>query len=345
MSLKEYFKLCQENGFTEETHKKQLSGYLHDLGVCLHFQENPLLNNTLILKPTWATDAVYKVLDNKAVIANWGRFDQSTLQEIWKDEQYCYVRGELLELMKKFYLCYEIPNQKNHYISPQLLNTDSPSYEWQKDNNLLLRYKYEFMPKGIISQLIVEMHHYIADEYTLVWKTGVVLEKDNAKAEVIEYYGKREIHVRALGEGKKELLSIISGHLDDITQSYKGLKGKYQKLVPCNCIECAGTQNPHFFQYANLQKRVEKKQTKLQCDKSYEYVDAYKLLYDIEPEYKIIGDKYIIKGDYINGNKVDTKVDINGDENQVPIALGERSTATSTQAPEKRGFLNNWSNL
>ena len=75
------------------------------------------------------------------------------------------------------------------------------------------------MPKGIISQLIVKMHHCIADEYTLVSKTGVVLEKDKAKAEVIEYYGKREIHVRALGEGKKELLSIISGHLDDITQS------------------------------------------------------------------------------------------------------------------------------
>lgn len=282
MSLKEYFQLCQENGFTEEAHKKQLSGYLHDLGVCLHFQENPLLNNTLILKPTWATDAVYKVLDNKAVIANWGRFDQSTLQEIWKDEQYCYVRGGLLELMKSFNLCYEIPNQKNHYISPQLLNAKKPDYQWQEANNLLLRYKYEFMPKGIISQLIVKMHHCIADEYTLVWKTGVVLEKDKAKAEVIEYYGKREIHVRALGEGKKELLSIISGHLDDITQSYKGLKGKYQKLVPCNCTQCVGTQTPHFFQYANLQKRRDDGKFTVECDKSYLEVNVLKLLEDIE---------------------------------------------------------------
>ncbi|MEN9374359.1 MAG: hypothetical protein RIR79_1911 [Pseudomonadota bacterium] len=282
MSLKDYFKLCQENGFTEEAHKKQLSGYLHDLGVCLHFQDNPLLNNTLILKPTWATDAVYKVLDNKSVIANWGRFNQSTLQEIWKDEQYCYVRGELLELMKNFNLCYEIPNQKNHYISPQLLSAEKPTYQWQEANNLLLRYKYEFMPKGIISQLIVKMHHCIADEYTLVWKTGVVLEKDNAKAEVIEYYGKREIHVRALGEGKKELLSIISGHLDDITQSYKGLKGKYQKLVPCNCTQCVGTQTPHFFQYANLQKRRDDGKFKIQCDKSYQEVSVLKLLDDIK---------------------------------------------------------------
>ena len=325
MSLKDYFKLCQDNGFTEEKHKKQLSGYLHDLGVCLHFQDNPLLNNTIILKPTWATDAVYEVLDNKEVIANWGRFDQSTLQEIWKDEQYCYVRGELLELMKNFNLCYEIPNQQHHYISPQLLSADKPNYQWQEASNLLLRYKYEFMPKGIISQLIVKMHHCIADEYTLVWKTGVVLEKDKAKAEVIEYYGKREIHVRALGEGKKELLSIISGHLDDITQSYKGLKGKYQKLVPCNCTQCSGTQEPHFFEYINLQRRVEKRKTTLECEKSYEDVDACKLLYDIE----------------LSPAKLESiiNVHVNGNENKVSIASGDDNTITSNQPPEKRGFL------
>lgn len=182
--------------------------------------------------------------------------------------------------MKSFNLCYEIPNQKNHYISPQLLSADKPNYQWQEDNNLLLRYKYEFMPKGIISQLIVKMHHCIADGYTLVWKTGVVLEKDKAKAkaEVIEYYGKREIHVRALGDGKKELLSIISGHLDDITQSYKGLKGKYKKLVPCNCTQCSGTQNPHFFQYANLQNRRDKGKIFIECEKSYKKVEVFKLL-------------------------------------------------------------------
>ena len=113
IDLKDYFKLCQENGFEKEVDKLQLSGYLHDLGVCLHFQDDELLRKTLILKPTWATDAVYKVLDNRQVITNFGRFDKQDLATIWQDEQYSDLRGELLALMQKFKLCFEIPNSNS----------------------------------------------------------------------------------------------------------------------------------------------------------------------------------------------------------------------------------------
>ena len=39
ISLQEYLDICEANGFTELDKKLQLSGYLHDLGVCLHFQD------------------------------------------------------------------------------------------------------------------------------------------------------------------------------------------------------------------------------------------------------------------------------------------------------------------
>ena len=47
-------------GSHELQDKLQLSGYLHDLGVCLHFQDDLILKNTIILKPEWGTAAVYK---------------------------------------------------------------------------------------------------------------------------------------------------------------------------------------------------------------------------------------------------------------------------------------------
>ena len=50
ISLEEYLQICQANGITERKYKLQLSGYLHDLGVCLHFQDDPLLNKTLRLR-------------------------------------------------------------------------------------------------------------------------------------------------------------------------------------------------------------------------------------------------------------------------------------------------------
>ena len=128
ITLQEYFNICNNNQITRRENKFQLSKYLHDLGVCLHFQdeEDSLLYKTVILKPEWGTDAVYKVLDNKQVINNQGEFTRNDLKNIWCEDKYFSMRGELLELMKKFQLCYEIPSNKNTFIAPQLLKNNQP---------------------------------------------------------------------------------------------------------------------------------------------------------------------------------------------------------------------------
>ena len=113
-------------------------------------------------------------------IRNLGRFTKSDLQNIWSEEQYSYMQDELLELMMKFKLCYQIPNTQDTYIAPQLLTKIKPDYSWDKNNNLILRYTYEFMPKGIITQFIVVMHQDI-DKQQNVWRSGVVLHKEILK--------------------------------------------------------------------------------------------------------------------------------------------------------------------
>ena len=50
IGVEEYLDICANNGFTALKDKLQLSGYLHDLGVCLHFQDDALLKRTVILK-------------------------------------------------------------------------------------------------------------------------------------------------------------------------------------------------------------------------------------------------------------------------------------------------------
>ena len=286
IDLKEYFDICQQNGFEKEADKLQLSGYLHDLGVCLHFQDDELLHKTLILKPTWATDAVYKVLDNRQVISNFGRFNKDDLADIWQDEQYTTMRGELLALMLNFKLCFEIPNQAKHYIAPQLLDNNASDYSWQVQDNLLLRYQYEFMPKGLVSQFIVVMHEHIADDYSLLWKSGVVLEKEQTQAEIIEYYGKREIHIRVSGQQKKELLNIVSYELDKINNSYERLKDKCKKLIPCCCSDCSNSQQTYFYNDATLRKFRKDRQERIQCQSSYQMVSVLALIEDSELAFK-----------------------------------------------------------
>ncbi|WP_375472488.1 COR domain-containing protein, partial [uncultured Nostoc sp.] len=280
ISLEEYLNICDQHGFTKQEDKLQLSDYLHDLGVCLHFQDDDFLIKTVILKPTWGTDAVYKVLDNPQVIKKLGKFDRNDLKNIWHENKYANMRPELLRLMMKFKLCYEIPSRPGTYIAPQLLSVNQPDFNWDESNNLILRYKYDFMPKGILTRFIVEMHSDI-EQQTLVWKTGVVLAKDQTRAEVIEHYNQREIKVRVAGKHKKERLAVIIHELEKIHNSYERLQ--YQTLVPCNCESCKDSQTPHFYRRDVLYKFQENNRDQIQCQDSGDMVDVRRLIDDVLP--------------------------------------------------------------
>ncbi|MEG4320267.1 MULTISPECIES: COR domain-containing protein [unclassified Microcoleus] len=202
IEVSEFYDICAQQGFdkSDKPAMLSLSKYLHDLGIILHFQKNSdnkksILLNWVILRPEWATNAVYKVTDNEQVIANCGYFTDENLSEIWSEEEYDNLHDELLQLMKNFKLC-ATKSRPGHYIAPQRLPVEKPDYPWDDTDNLIVRYEYTFMPKGIITSLIVQMHDLIED---IVWREGVVLTDGCAKAEVIENYHKKEICIRVSG--------------------------------------------------------------------------------------------------------------------------------------------------
>jgi internalin A len=301
MSLDEYIALCQKHGFTERKDSLQLSGYLHDLGVCLHFQDDALLRKTVILKPEWGTSAAYKVLDNPRVIRNLGRFTRADLADIWEAPEFADMRDELVQLMMKFQLCYQIPGSPDTYIAPQLLTENQPDYTWDGCDNLLLRYTYQFMPKGILSRFIVVTHPMIADQ-CCVWKSGVVLEKDQIRAEVIEHYGRREIRIRVAGKHKKEMMTIVTYELDNIHDSYNRLK--YDKLIPCNCAVCRAGQEPHFYPFEVLRKFTEDRRDLIQCHKSYEMVNVWGLIDDFADRARFLEERDAVERRVLDESQV-----------------------------------------
>jgi internalin A len=286
ISQDEFLILCDTHGFKRRQDKLQLSGYLHDLGVFLHFQDDPVLKHVVILKPEWGTAAVYKALDTSKVRASLGCFTQTDLSAIWADAQYTDMHDELLQLMMKFKLCYEIPHRPKTYIAPQLLSPNQPKYDWDDTNNLLLRYHYEFMPKGMLTRFIVEMHKLIDSE--LVWKEGVILKDENARAEVIETYYKNEIRIRIAGKFKKPLLENIRHEFRKIHDSYNKPEDpperhrlRYQEFIPCNCSVCKGTQTPFSYSLDRLQQRLKNDRYQIECDISYEMVKVRSLIDDV----------------------------------------------------------------
>ncbi len=327
ISLEEYLNICEKNGFTRLEDKVQLSGYLHDLGVCLHFQEDPLLRKIVILKPKWGTDAVYKALDNKKVIQNLGKFTRTDLANIWNASEYDNMHNELLQLMINFKLCYQISGYRDVFIAPQLLTENQPVYDWDEKDNIILRYSYEFMPKGILTQFIVAMHKHIVDQ-KLVWKSGVVLEKDQTRAEIVEYYGKREIQIRVNGLNKRDFMAVIVYQLDSIHASYNRLK--FAKLIPCNCEFCKKISDPHFYSFETLRKFASDRQNYIQCQKSYEMVDVWGLLDNVistEASQRERG-----------GSKADDKFVFQGTVEQVVIQQAQSGSLTIQQSQNGDGM-------
>ena len=67
-----YLELCAENEVSDETSQRTLIGFLHDLGVVLHFQDDPRLEALGILNPQWVTNGVYKILNSHTLFQNKG---------------------------------------------------------------------------------------------------------------------------------------------------------------------------------------------------------------------------------------------------------------------------------
>jgi internalin A len=299
ISVEEYYTLCKTNGLKDRQEMLNISKYLHDLGICLHFQTDPVLKHRVILNPTWATNAVYRITENKSIQAKNGCFTTTDLATIWGDAQYAQMHDELLQLMtiKNFGICYPIRNLPNTYIAPSLLSLEKPIYIWNETENLILSYEYEFMPRGILTRFIVEMHNLIEScpapapaTSQLVWKNGVILTDSRARAEVIEFDDKRAIRIRVVGFQKKTLLDCIRHEFDKIHRALPRLK--YEELIPCNCPKCENNQTPYTYSLDVLREFLRNGDFEIQCQKGRKMVNVRRLIDDvIEPIREDIRDK------------------------------------------------------
>jgi C-terminal of Roc, COR, domain/Ras of Complex, Roc, domain of DAPkinase/TIR domain/Leucine rich repeat len=279
ISAADFFGICEANGFTDREDMRQLGGYLHDLGICLFFQDDALLSKTVILKPEWGTTAVYRVLDDPKVGHALGVFTRADLRRIWSDATYEPMRDELLQLMVKFQLCFQVPGSDT-YIAPQLLAPSQPAYHWDESDNLTLRYEYDVMPKGIVRRLIVALHYQIAPG-DLLWRSGAVFEYEGSAAEVIEVYRRRLLTIRIRGGDPRVLLGLIDHALGIIHRSYPGIKVK--KFMPCDCATCAASSEPTMFEVGEL-KEFAQAGAGIQCRRSRGLRDPVELLRLLSPD-------------------------------------------------------------
>ncbi len=270
----EFKEICKSEGL-DEKQSDILDGYLHDLGVIIHFRDRVELKNMVILKPEWATDAVYKILDFKSVRQGEGVLLHSELDRIWDSAEYPPdIHPELLKLMERFELSYELPDRKSHLVA-ELLPSTSPEFEWDETDNLRFYYRYDFLPPGVMPRFVVRAHQdleKIGRGQRLQWREGAVLKIQQTKAVIKMRRLERLIEIKIHGLQKREMLAIIRNHFAHINSSIRKIKIKQE--IPCNCsLACA-----KIWEYNDLLRLEGKAIAELVCDKSGQKVAISKLL-------------------------------------------------------------------
>lgn len=252
INLQEYAEICEKNGFPKESEKQlELMNYLHSLGICLYLQDDPLLKKTIILKPAWFINAIYKVLENRNIIEQLGQFHKDDLKNIWSEEKYKNMHDELLQLMTKFQFCYKIPKSDGEYIIPQLLREKKIDYEWNDKGNLYITYIYEFMPKSIILQVLGTMYEFCYEQ-KYIWRHGIILKKYSTKAEIIEDFDRSMITIRIKGKRQKKLFDFIMDTFEKIHKHYEKLK--FDTYVSCRCKNCKRSLEKYLYKYRRIKK-------------------------------------------------------------------------------------------
>ena len=295
--------ICTEKGVKEPQSRADLSQWLHDLGVILHFHEDPALADFIVLNPQWAANAVYEIMRHPEVVKNQGRFNRKMLRDVWNATGFSDgEQARLLNLMLKdnFEVCFTAREQERDiYIAPQLLPGQRPSaYEWKTVKSALrYTYQYPFMPNGIIGRLIIRMHEHLEshEERKIVWEKGAVLTKDGCRAQILETEdpsdGRKLIKIEVQGErmeDRKNVLRDIRQELDGIhRRSFPALK-VFQK-IPCSCSVCAVAAAPHEYDFDDLKDR---KKPTIECPKSTIDIPVRQLLDGVFPnEHVAFGEK------------------------------------------------------
>lgn len=84
--------------------------------------------------------------------------------------------------MERFEPCYRLPDSRpTTWLAPQLLPSIPEALNiWASIDDLVLSYRYGFLPKELISRLIVRMHRYVKHP-ELAWTNGAFFEREDTQ--------------------------------------------------------------------------------------------------------------------------------------------------------------------
>lgn len=219
-----FTQICYQEGIKEEAEQEALRSALHCLGIALNYREDSRLKETSVLNPEWVTKGIYSVLNAKQLAEGHGELQVDSLQQILPGDSYPKDKHLfLLELMRKFSLCFAFSDKEERYLIPELLGKEEPGIteEFKPSFCLNFEYQYGILPEGFIPRFIVRSH--VLSRNQARWRSGVILAHEDCKALVKAESEDRKVIIRVKGgnaSARRNLLAIIRYDIDSINAEF-----------------------------------------------------------------------------------------------------------------------------
>jgi internalin A len=235
LSFEQFEEVCRNHGESDAAAHADLAGYLHDLGIALNFKDDPRLRETHVLNPHWVTGGIYRILNAKILASRKGVLHLTDLPDILPTDSYPRkMHMFLLDLMRKFKLCFPLPDNSDHYLVPELLDKQQPQEAdlFSATTCLGFEYHYPILPEGLLPQFIVRSH--VMSEGQPRWRSGVILQFEGCRALVKADVSDKRVQVLVDGpvKNRRRLLAVIRSDFDRIHTSISELKPKEMVRVP-----------------------------------------------------------------------------------------------------------------
>jgi len=243
LSFDEYRRFCEEQGEQDSKAQEALAGYLHNLGIVLNYKDDPRLQDKHVLNPHWVTGGIYKILNSEKLEQQKGEIRLNELSEILDPEEYpSDMRRFILDLMKRFELCFSFPDDDTHHLVPELLDKQEPqaTAAFRPGECLNFQYHYPVLPEGLLPRFIVRTR--ALSEGLARWRSGVILKFEGNRALVKGDLQDKQVFINVSGplDGRRRLLAVIRSDFERIHRDIRNLKpqemvplpGKPETLVP-----------------------------------------------------------------------------------------------------------------
>jgi len=237
LSDEDYVKICEENDVKDPAQQQTLLRRLADLGTVVSFPDDIKLSELTVLNPEWATDGIYRVVTNEPLREErHGQLKRGDLRNILPKERWPKAKhlNYLLDLMQKFELCFDLEEESNTVLVPELLRDETPLLsDWDAANCVVFLYKYLVLPHGVLPRFITRTHPLSRGRDR--WRTGVVLGDDGAEALVKADYDANQVSIWVRGahaDARRALFKVVRHHFDAIHARIKDLNPQELVALP-----------------------------------------------------------------------------------------------------------------